>query len=71
VGDIENTPCVGMLVHPRFPNAHAMQMHAQGGTQLFIYFSKVVRKTMTTGLKVRSNQDKDINTKNILVLQHV
>jgi hypothetical protein len=51
-----------------------MQMHAQGGTQLFIYFfQKVVSKTMRIGLrwKVRSNQDKDINTKNILVLQHV
>jgi hypothetical protein len=24
----------------KVPNAHAMQMHAQEGTQLFIYFSK-------------------------------
>jgi hypothetical protein len=32
VGDIENTPCICTLVHPRFPNAHAMQMHAQGRT---------------------------------------
>jgi hypothetical protein len=29
-----------MLVQPRFPNAHAMQMHAQEETYLFIYFSK-------------------------------
>jgi hypothetical protein len=32
VEDIENTPCVCTLVHPRFPNAHAMQMHAQEET---------------------------------------
>jgi hypothetical protein len=39
---------------------------------LFI-FQKVVSKTMRIGsrLKVRSHQDKDINTKKILVLQHV
>jgi hypothetical protein len=73
VEDIENTPCVCTLVHPRFPNAQAMQMHAQEGTWLLFMFQKVVSKT--TGnklmLHVRSNQDKDINTKNILVLQHV
>jgi hypothetical protein len=41
--------------------------------QLFIYFSKVVSKTMRIGLrlKARSNQDKYISTKIILVLQHV
>jgi hypothetical protein len=32
VEDIGNTPCICTLVHPRFPNAHAMHMHAQGGT---------------------------------------
>jgi hypothetical protein len=39
VEDIENTPCVCTLVHPRFPSAHAMQMHAQEETwsYLFIY----------------------------------
>jgi hypothetical protein len=29
--------CECTLVHPRFPNAHAMQLHAQEGTWLFIY----------------------------------
>jgi hypothetical protein len=40
---------------------------------LFI-FQKVVSKTtgkISSWLHVRSNQDKDINTKNILALQHV
>jgi hypothetical protein len=32
VEDVENTPSVCTLGHPRFPNARAMQMHAQGGT---------------------------------------
>jgi hypothetical protein len=40
VEDIENTPCVCTLVHPRFPNAQAMKMHAQEGTWSFIYVSK-------------------------------
>jgi hypothetical protein len=47
-------------------------MLKEGHIYLFI-FQKVVSKTMRIGLrwKVRSNQDKDINEKNILVLQHV
>jgi hypothetical protein len=37
---------------PKVPNAHAMQMHAQEETYLFIYFlQKVVSKTMRIGLR--------------------
>jgi hypothetical protein len=65
-------PCECTLVHPRFPNAHAMQMHAQEGTYLLIYlFIKRLWARpwgIRSGLKVRRNQDKDINTKIILVL---
>jgi hypothetical protein len=40
---------------------------------LFIYFQSIVSKTMRNKLMIGSwsNHDRDINTKNILVLQHV
>jgi hypothetical protein len=38
-----NLPCVCMLVHPRLPNAHAMQMHTQKVT--FVFIQNVVSKT--------------------------
>jgi hypothetical protein len=57
---------------PKVPNAHAMQMHAQEETYLFIYLKGCEQDHGNRlRLKVRSNQDKDINTKNTLVLQHV
>jgi hypothetical protein len=68
-------PCECTLVHPRLPNAHAMQLHAQEGTCLFIYlfFKRLWARPwgISSWLKVRRNHDKDINIKNILVLQHV
>jgi hypothetical protein len=44
----------------------------EGHNYLFM-FQKVVSKTTGNKLMIafRSNQDKDINTKNVLVLQHV
>jgi hypothetical protein len=68
-------PCKCTLVSPRFPNAHAKQLHAPEGTWIFIYLLFKMRWARPWGisswLEVRSNHDKDINTKNILVLQHV
>jgi hypothetical protein len=68
--------CECPLVPSRFTNACAMQMHAQEGTYLFIYlfiFEMFWARPwgISSWLKVRSNQDKYINTKIILVLQHV
>jgi hypothetical protein len=73
VGDIENTPSVCMLVHPRFPMHMPCKCTLKKRHNYFFILQKVVSKTMRIGLrwKVRSNQDKDINTKNTLVLQHV
>jgi hypothetical protein len=47
-------------------------MLKEGHNYLFI-FQKVVSRTMRHELMMESsrNQDKDINTKNILVFQHV
>jgi hypothetical protein len=73
VGDIENTPSVCMLVHPRFPTHMLCKcMLKKRHNYLFIYFKGCEQDHENRlKLKVQSNQDKDINTKNILVLQHV
>jgi hypothetical protein len=75
VGDIENIPSVCMLVHPRFPmHMLCKSMLKKRHNYLFIYFSKGCEQDhgeISSWLHVRSNHDKDINTKNTLVLQHV
>jgi hypothetical protein len=48
--DIENTPCICTLVHPKFPNAHAMQCLLKEGHNYLFMFQKVVSKT--TGNKL-------------------
>jgi hypothetical protein len=74
VGDIENTPSVCILVHPRFPMHMLCKCMLKKRHNCLFIFQKVVSKTtgkISSWLHVRSNQDKDINTKNILVFQHV
>jgi hypothetical protein len=41
VEDIENTPCVCTLVHPRFPNAHAMQIMLKRDIIIYLFFKRL------------------------------
>jgi hypothetical protein len=74
VKDIENTACVCTLV-PQGSQMHMLCkcMLKKGHNYIFITFKRLWARPwgISSWLHVRSNQDKDINTKNILVLQHV